>query len=79
MSADKDKKLNIMTELIKSNQKHIEHQRQMIETLKKQLFQEQTAKDELKDENIKLKLTNDQLKLSLSQLQSASNKQRLDA
>ena len=34
MSADNDKKLKIMAELIKTNQKHIEHQRQMIETLK---------------------------------------------
>ncbi|CAD8103100.1 unnamed protein product [Paramecium primaurelia] len=60
---DKDKKIKIMDELIKTNQKHIEHLKQTITQLKRQLQFEQKRNQDLEKDNTMLK---DQIKKSHS-------------
>ncbi|CAD8126834.1 unnamed protein product [Paramecium sonneborni] len=60
---DKDKKIKIMDELIKTNQKHIDHLKQTITQLKKQLQFEQKRNLDLEKDNTTLK---DQIKKLLS-------------
>ncbi|CAD8201945.1 unnamed protein product [Paramecium pentaurelia] len=56
---DKDKKIKIMDELIKTNQKHIDHLKQTITQLKRQLQFEQKRNQDLEKDNTILK---DQIK-----------------
>ncbi|CAD8113842.1 unnamed protein product [Paramecium primaurelia] len=60
---DKDKKIKIMDELIKTNQKHIDHLKQTITQLKRQLQFEQKRNQDLDKDNTMLK---DQIKKLLS-------------
>ncbi|CAD8125426.1 unnamed protein product [Paramecium sonneborni] len=60
---DKDKKIKIMDELIKTNQKHIDHLKQTITQLKKQLQFEQKRNQDLEKDNTTIK---DQIKKLLS-------------